>query len=145
LIDAIPFALRIEEQGARSAVHRVSDGFDRGPKSLGYLRGDYVMRKALTALLCAAPICAFAVPAIAQTADQYGSGPFGPVGAVVAAPFTVAGDVISAPFGWMSGSMTVASNTGTPAYSYGSRVPPALAPNGHCDLIGGNRVCFAGP
>ncbi len=103
------------------------------------------MRHALTALLFAAPICAFAAPAFAQTAQEYGYGPAGPVGAVVAAPFNVAGAVISAPFGWMSGSMTVASNTGTAPYSYSSAVPPAPAPNGHCDLIGGNRVCFAGP
>ena len=73
-------------------------------------------------------------------------GPMGPVGAVIAAPFTVAGTVVSAPFGgWPPGGMTVASQTGTPAYSYSSRVPPAPAPNGHCDLIGGNRVCFATP
>jgi hypothetical protein len=103
------------------------------------------MRHALAALLFAAPICAFAAPAVAQTAPGPYYGPAGPIGAAVAAPFNVAGAVISAPFGWMSGSMTVASNTGTPTYSYSSTVPPALAPNGHCDLIGGNRVCFAGP
>ncbi len=106
------------------------------------------MRHALASILFAAPICAFAVPALAQTAGGYDSnyGPMGPVGAVIAAPFNVAGAVISAPFGgtW-GGGMTVARNTGTPPYSYSSRVPPAPAPIGHCDILSGNRVCFATP
>jgi hypothetical protein len=78
------------------------------------------MRHALAALLFAAPICALAAPAVAQS-DPYG--PFGPVGAVVAAPFNVAGAVISAPFG---GGMTVASKTGAPTYSYSTmpQTPP---------------------
>jgi len=66
----------------------------------------------------------------------------GPVGSVVAAPFNVAGAVLGAPFG---GGMTVPSQTGTPTYSYGSTVPPSPAPVGHCDIISGNRVCFATP
>ena len=107
------------------------------------------MRHALAALLFATPICAFAVPAVAQTAPPPppppAYGPANPIGAVVAAPFEAAGAVIAAPFAWMSGSMTVAANTGTPPYSYGSAVPPAPAPNGHCDIISGNRICFAGP
>lgn len=102
------------------------------------------MRHALTALLFAIPVCALAVPAVAQTAPPPAYQP-NPVGAIVAAPFQVAGAVISAPFGWMSGSMTVPANTGTPPYSYGSSVPPAPAPNGHCSIISGNRICFAGP
>jgi hypothetical protein len=92
------------------------------------------MRHALAALLFATPICAFAVPALAQDA-------LNAVGAVVAAPFQVAGAVISAPFGWMTGTNTVAANTGAPAYSY-STIPPSPAPNGYCDIISGNRVCF---
>jgi hypothetical protein len=108
------------------------------------------MRNALAALLFATPICAFAVPAAAQTAPAYGYGPLGPVGAVVAAPFNAAGAIISAPFGGAqyagtSGSMTVAQNTGTPIYSYENAVPPTPAPVGHCDLIAGNHVCFATP
>ena len=105
------------------------------------------MRHALAALLFTAPLCAFAAPALAQTAGGYDSnyGPMGPVGTVVAAPFTFAGAVLAAPFGGMSTGPTIASNTGTPPYSYGSRVPPALAPVGHCDIISGNRVCFATP
>ena len=105
------------------------------------------MRHALASILFAAPICAFAVPALAQTAGGYDSnyGPMGPVGAAVAAPFNVAGAVLAAPFGGMGGGMTYAPNTGTPPYSYGSQVPPAPAPVGHCDLISGNRVCFATP
>jgi hypothetical protein len=100
------------------------------------------MRHALASLLFAAPICAFAVPALAQMDQGY---TYGPVGAVVAAPFNFAGAVLAAPFGGMSTGPTIASNTGTPAYSYSSRLPPAPAPNGHCDLIGGNRVCFSTP
>ena len=107
------------------------------------------MRHALATLLFAAPICAFAAPALAQTAggydSNYGYGPMGPVGSIVAAPFTVAGAVLTAPFGGMGGGMTIASQTGTPTYSYGSTVPPSPAPVGHCDIISGNRVCFATP
>jgi hypothetical protein len=87
-------------------------------------------------LLFATPICAFAVPALAQTAY-----PDNPVGAVIAAPFQVAGAVISAPFGWMTGWNTEAATTGAPTYSY-SNMPPSPAPNGYCDIISGNRVCF---
>ena len=93
------------------------------------------MRHALAALLFATPICALAAPAVAQS-DQYG-----PVGAVVAAPFNAVGSVFSAPFG---GGMTVASKTGAPTYSY-STMPPSPAPIGHCDIISGQRVCFATP
>jgi hypothetical protein len=103
------------------------------------------MRHAPAALLFAAPICAFAAPALAQTAY----GPAGPVGAVIMAPFNAVGAVLSAPFGGMGGGtawgMTIASQTGTPTYSYGSRVPPSPAPVGHCDIISGQRVCFATP
>jgi hypothetical protein len=102
------------------------------------------MRHALAAILFTAPLCAFAAPALAQT---YNSGPAGPVGAVVAAPFNVAGGVLAAPFGWMgggTGGMTVPQNTGAPTYSY-STIPPSPAPIGHCDIISGNRVCFATP
>jgi hypothetical protein len=101
------------------------------------------MRHALAALLFAAPVCAFAVPAVAQTTYDYG--PAGPVGAVIMAPFNVAGAVLTAPYGeMMSGSMTVASQTGAPTYSYDT-IPPSPARNGHCDIISGNRICFAGP
>jgi hypothetical protein len=101
------------------------------------------MRHALASFLFAAPICAFSAPALAQ---DYG--PAGPVGAVVGAPFYAAGSVLAAPFGgWSgpSGGMTIASQTGTPTYSYGSFVPPSPAPGGHCDILSGNRVCFATP
>ena len=100
------------------------------------------MRHALAALLFTAPLCAFAAPAVAQT-DQ-GSNP---VGGAVMAPFNVAGGVLAAPFGWMgggTGGMTVPQNTGAPTYSY-STIPPSPAPIGHCDIISGNRVCFATP
>jgi hypothetical protein len=56
------------------------------------------------------------------------------------APFNVAGTVLAAPFG----GMTVPWKTGTPTYSY-STIPPSPAPIGHCDIISGNRVCFATP
>ena len=101
------------------------------------------MRHALAALLFTAPFCAFAAPALAQTDQNYA--PAGPVGGAVMAPFNVAGTVLAAPFGGMGGGMTAAPNTGTPPYSYGSRVPPTPAPIGHCDIISGNRVCFATP
>ena len=94
------------------------------------------MRHALAALLFATPICAFAVPALAQTAYQPN-----PFGAVIAAPFQVAGAVISAPFGWLGGANPEAATTGAPAYSY-STLPPSPAVNGYCDIISGNRVCF---
>jgi hypothetical protein len=101
------------------------------------------MRYVLAALLFAAP-CAFAAPALAQTAPGYGYGPAGPVGAAVTAPFNVADSVVSAPFGGGYGQgMTVPWLTGTPTYSYGSLVPASPAPVGHCDILSGNRVCFA--
>jgi hypothetical protein len=96
------------------------------------------MRYALASFLFAAPICAFAAPALAQD--------YGPAGAVVAAPFNAVGGVLSTPFGgWpQGGGMTVASKTGAPTYSY-STIPPSPAPIGHCDIVSGNRVCFATP
>jgi hypothetical protein len=98
------------------------------------------MRHALASFLVAVPICAFAAPALAQ---DYG--PAGPVGAVIAAPFNAVGGVVSAPFGgWPQDGMTVASKTGAPTYSY-STMPPSPAPIGHCDIVSGNRVCFATP
>ncbi len=97
------------------------------------------MRHALATLFFAAPVCAFAAPALAQTDQGYS----GPVGAAVMAPFNVAGAVLAAPFGGMGG-MTVAPNTGAPPYSY-STIPPSPAPIGHCDIISGQRVCFATP
>jgi hypothetical protein len=94
------------------------------------------MRHAFAALLFATPICALAVPAVAQ--DAY---PANPIGAVIAAPFQVAGAVISAPFMWLGGANPEAATTGAPAYSY-STLPPQPAVNGYCDIIAGNRVCF---
>ena len=75
------------------------------------------MRHALAALLFAAPICAFAAPALAQTTQGYDYGPAGPVGAVVTAPFYVLFAVLSGPFGDWNAFPTVAANTGAPAYS----------------------------
>ena len=75
------------------------------------------MRHALAALLFAAPICAFAAPALAQTAQGYEYGPAGPVGAVVTAPFYVLFAVLSGPFGDWNAFPTVTANTGAPAYS----------------------------
>lgn len=94
------------------------------------------MRNSLAALLFATPICALAVPAMAQTVYQTN-----PVGTVVAAPFQVAGAVISAPFMWLGGANPEAATTGAPAYSY-STLPPQPGINGYCDIISGNRVCF---
>ena len=37
------------------------------------------------------------------------------------------------------------ANTGTPAYSYESQVPPQPAAVGSCDIIAGNRVCSGQP
>jgi hypothetical protein len=93
------------------------------------------MRNSLAALLFATPICALAVPAVAQTYQP------NPVGAVVAAPFQVAGAVITAPFMWLGGANPEAATTGAPPYSY-STLPPQPAVNGYCDIIAGNRVCF---
>jgi hypothetical protein len=95
------------------------------------------MRNSLAALLFATPICAFAVPALAQNAYYQPN----PVAAVIAAPFQVVGAVISAPFGWTTGWNTEAATTGAPAYSY-STMPPSPAVNGYCDIISGNRICF---
>jgi hypothetical protein len=101
------------------------------------------MRYALAALLFAAP-CAFAATALAQTAQGYDYGPAGPVGAAVTAPFNVAGGALSAPFGGgaTGGGLTIASQTGARTYSYDT-IPPSPALIGHCDIISGNRVCFA--
>lgn len=95
------------------------------------------MRHALAALLFATPLCAFAAPALAQTAQGSGYGPAGPVGAAIMAPFNATGAVLSAPFG----GTTVASSTGAPAYRYHTMPPPI----GHCDMIAGNHICFATP
>jgi hypothetical protein len=73
------------------------------------------MRRALAALLFAAPICAFAAPALAQTARGYDYGPAGPVGAVVTAPFYVLLAVLSGPFDDWNAFPTVAANTGAGA------------------------------
>jgi hypothetical protein len=94
------------------------------------------MRNSLAALLFATPICALAIPAVAQTYYQPN-----PVGAVIAAPFQVAGAVISAPFMWLGGANPEAATTGAPTYSY-STLPPQPGVNGYCDIIAGNRVCF---
>jgi len=109
------------------------------------------MRHALAALLFAAPICAFAAPALAQTAQGYEYGPAGPVGAVVTAPFYVLFAVFSGPFDDWNALPTVTANTGAPAYSgttvasnTGAR-PIATAPHRHCDIVSGQRVCFATP
>lgn len=85
-------------------------------KSVGCPTGEHDMRHALAALLFAAPICAFAAPALAQTAQGYDYGPAGPVGAVVTAPFYVLFAVFSGPFDW-NAFPTVTANTGAPAYS----------------------------
>jgi hypothetical protein len=79
------------------------------------------MRRILTALLSAGAICAFtpAAPALAQT---FGVVPYG---------VTYAGS-----------SPTIASNTGTPAYSWENKGPWA-APGGECQIISGNHVCTA--
>jgi hypothetical protein len=95
------------------------------------------MRNSLAALLFATPICALAVPAMAQE-TYYQSNP---VGAVIAAPFQVAGTIITAPFTWLGPANPEAATTGAPAYSY-SNLPPQPAFNGYCDIISGNRVCF---
>jgi hypothetical protein len=95
------------------------------------------MRNTLAALLFATPICALAVPAMAQTTYYQPN----PVGAVVMAPFQVAQTVVTAPFMWLGGANPEAATTGAPAYSY-STLPPQPAVNGFCDIISGNRVCF---
>jgi hypothetical protein len=134
--------------GTRSTLRRwVRIQWPRNRKAL-VVRKESNMRHALASVLFAVPICAFAAPALAQT---YNNGPAGPVGSVIAAPF----NFLAAPFSGWSGTsggvaqpnsgMTIASQTGTPAYSYGSRVPPAPAPVGHCDIISGQRVCFSTP
>jgi hypothetical protein len=92
------------------------------------------MRNSLAALLFATPVCALAVPAMAQDYQP------NPVGAVIAAPFQVAGAVISAPFMWLGGTNAEAATTGAPLYSYS--LPPQPGLNGYCDIISGNRVCF---
>ncbi len=93
----------------------------------------------------------------------YGPGPYGyaPGGPAVAAPFNAAGGLFAAPFaaagtlatapvaatGAVVGAPvaavghTVARRTGTPPYSYESRVAPGPAPVGSCDIVAGNRVC----
>ncbi len=67
---------------------------------------------------------------------------WGPVGALIGAPFAVVG----APFGMMAGppvgGATYAPATGTPAYSYESHLGPQPGATGYCDIISGNRVCF---
>lgn len=101
------------------------------------------MRHALAALLFAAPICAFAAPALAQTVQGYDYGPAGPVGAVVTAPFYVLFAVLSGPFDW-NAFPTVTANTGArPIATAPHR--PSPAPNGHCDIVSGQRVCYATP
>jgi hypothetical protein len=102
-------------------------------------------------------------PTYAAPAPGYSPG-YGPVGAIVAAPFDAAGTVVTAPFGmfgaapgtpvvygggagtpYVGGSMTNPAAAGTAIYSYESRVPPQPGAIGYCDLIAGNHVCFTGP
>jgi hypothetical protein len=69
---------------------------------------------------------------------------WGPVGAVVDAPFVLA----AAPFGAMGGfpaagsAPTYAPATGALPYSYESHLPPQPGASGYCDIVSGNRVCF---
>ncbi len=96
------------------------------------------MRHALAAFLFAAPICAFAAPALAQTAQGSGYGPAGPVGAAIMAPFNAAGAVLSAPFGGTRLSPRIPAPRPIDSHT----MPP---PIGHCDMIAGNHICFATP
>ncbi len=48
-------------------------------------------------------------------------------------------------FASAASAQTIPWNTGTPAYSYESQVPPQPAFNGSCDIISGNRVCSGAP
>ncbi len=98
-------------------------------------------------------------PAYAAPVVGYSPG-YGPVGAIVAAPFGVAGTVLTAPFGmlganttpvaygmgsgtpYVGGSMTNPAATGTEIDSYESHVPPQPGAVGFCDLISGNHVCM---
>ncbi len=99
-------------------------------------------------------------PAYAAPVVGYAPG-YGPVGAIVAAPFNAAGTAVTAPFGmfgaatgtpvvygggagapYVGGSMTNPAATGTPIYSYENRVPPQPGVVGYCDLISGNHICM---
>ena len=75
------------------------------------------MRHSLAALLFATPICAFAVPALAQNALPAQPGRRGYCGAV---PGRRSGDFRAVRLG---GWNTEAATTGAPAYSY-STMPP---------------------
>jgi hypothetical protein len=71
----------------------------------------------------------------------YDQGPWGPVGAVIGAPYAI----IAAPFGVMGAAgpgATEGPGTGAPPYSYESQLPPQPGATGYCDIISGNRVCF---
>ena len=98
------------------------------------------MRHALAALLFATPICAFAAPAQAQTAQGYdfADRPGRPGCAVVTAPFYVLFAVLTGPFDF-NAFPTVTANTGDPAR------PIATAPHRHCKIVSGQRVCHATP
>ncbi len=72
---------------------------------------------------------------------------YGPIGAIVAAPF----EIVAAPFGgfgggagtpMLAGGMTNPAATGTEVSSYESHVPPQPGAVGYCDLISGNRICM---
>ena len=64
---------------------------------------------------------------------------------ISAASLCALGSVASAQTYYYGAPPTIASNTGTPAYSYETQVPPQPAFNGSCDIISGNRVCSAAP
>jgi hypothetical protein len=82
-------------------------------------------------------------PAGYAPAAGYAPG-YGPIGAIVAAPF----EVVTAPFGafggtpYMGGGMTNPAATGTEKSSYESHVPPQPGAVGFCDLISGNHICM---
>ena len=99
-------------------------------------------------------------PVYAAPVVGYAPG-YGPIGAIVAAPFNAADTVVTAPFGmfgaapgtqvvystgdgtpYVGGSMTNPAATGTEADSYESHVPPESGAIGYCNLISGNRICM---
>ena len=64
---------------------------------------------------------------------------------ISAASLCALGSAASAQTYYYGAPPTIASNTGTPAYSYETQVAPQPAFNGSCDIISGNRVCSAAP
>ena len=118
---------------AASALLRTPISVEHGHARLQLREPTFRRSRRLTGAATSFPATVFAGAPAGYAPSGYAPG-YGPVGAIIAAPFDMAGTVVTAPFG--------AVGAGTPVYSYGSQVPPPHGAIGYCDKISGNMICM---